>query len=215
MRLSDRNLSFKDLIKDGLSAKWKIYHLLLSIILTPYYRFVFLIKGIKWGKKWRLFGLPLIHKYKGSTIQIGDRFTSRGWFFSNPIGVINRTFLTTLNPNAKIIIGNNVGISGAVISASEEIVISDNTLIGANTRIFDNDFHSINYKNRGDAGEEIKAKKVFIGKNVLIGANCIIMKGISIGDNSIIGAGSIVSCDVSSDSIYAGNPARFIKKINI
>lgn len=213
MRLSDRNLSIKLLIKDGLSAKWKVFHLLLSILFTPYYRIVFFIKGVKWGKKWRLFGLPLIHKYKNSVIQIGDGFTSRGWFFSNPLGVSNRTFLSTLNTNAKIIIGNNVGISGAVISATEEIIISDNTLIGANSRIFDSDFHSLDYKNRGELEEDIKSNKIYIGKNVLIGANCIIIKGVKIGDNSIIGAGSIVNGDVDNDSIYAGNPARFIKKI--
>lgn len=214
MRLADRNLSFKLLVKDGLNAKWKIFHLALSIIFTPYYRLIFFFKDIKWGKKWRLFGLPLIHKYKGSKIEIGNGLTSRSWYFSNPLGNTSRTFLSTLNTNAKIIIGNNVGLSGAVICASEEIIISDNTLIGANTKIFDNDFHSITFQNRGEINEEIKAKKIFIGKNVLIGTNCLLLKGITIGDSSVVGAGSVVAGDVPENSIYSGNPARFIKKIS-
>ena len=51
-----------------------------------------------------------------------------------------------------------------------------------------------------------------IGDNVFIGANAIIMPGITIGNNIIIGAGSVVTKDVEDFSIVAGNPARFIRK---
>ena len=44
--------------------------------------------------------------------------------------------------------------------------------------------------------------------------NSIILKGAVIGENSIIGAGSVVTGEVLPNSIYAGNPAIFIKKIN-
>ena len=56
-------------------------------------------------------------------------------------------------------------------------------------------------------------KKIRIGNNVFIGANCIILYGVSIGDNVIVGAGSIVTKDLESNSVYAGVPARKIKSI--
>ena len=54
--------------------------------------------------------------------------------------------------------------------------------------------------------------KVKIGNNVFIGAHSIIAKSVNIGDNVIIGAGSVVTKDIPSNEIWAGVPARFIKK---
>ena len=54
---------------------------------------------------------------------------------------------------------------------------------------------------------------VTIGSNCWIGAGCILLPGISIGNNSIIGAGSVVSRSVPENEIWAGVPARFLRKI--
>ena len=45
--------------------------------------------------------------------------------------------------------------------------------------------------------------------------NTIIVKAVTIGDNAVIGAGSIITCDIPSGEIWAGNPAKFIKKVGI
>lgn len=50
-----------------------------------------------------------------------------------------------------------------------------------------------------------------IGNNVNVGANVIIIGGITIGDNVIIGAGSVVVKDIPSNSIVVGNPASVVK----
>ncbi|EOW9328033.1 CatB-related O-acetyltransferase [Vibrio cholerae] len=50
-----------------------------------------------------------------------------------------------------------------------------------------------------------------IGTDVWIGANSVVLAGVTIGDGAIIGAGSIVTKDVPTASIYAGNPAKFIR----
>lgn len=50
-----------------------------------------------------------------------------------------------------------------------------------------------------------------IGKNCFIGAYSIIMPGVRIGDECIVGSGSVVTTDVPSRSIVAGNPARVIR----
>lgn len=54
-------------------------------------------------------------------------------------------------------------------------------------------------------------KDTYIGKRCFIGANAIIMCGINIGDEVIVGAGAIVTKDVPSNCIVAGNPAKIIK----
>lgn len=57
--------------------------------------------------------------------------------------------------------------------------------------------------------------EVFIGRNVYMGANVIIVKPVVIGDGAVIGAGSIVNKNIPSNEIWAGVPARFIKKRSI
>lgn len=52
---------------------------------------------------------------------------------------------------------------------------------------------------------------VKIGKNCIIGGHSIIMPGITIGDESVIGIGSVVTKDVPSNTVVAGNPAKIIR----
>lgn len=55
--------------------------------------------------------------------------------------------------------------------------------------------------------------KVVIGNNVFIGMNTLIVNAVNIGDNAIIGAGSVVNRDIPANEIWAGNPAKLIRKI--
>jgi len=57
-------------------------------------------------------------------------------------------------------------------------------------------------------------KEVIIEENVWIGEKSIILKGTKIGKNSIIGAGSVVSGEVPDNVVFAGNPAKEIKKLD-
>ena len=52
----------------------------------------------------------------------------------------------------------------------------------------------------------------FIGRRCFIGVRVIILPGVHIGDNVVVGAGSIVTKDVPSGCIVAGNPARIIRQ---
>ena len=56
-------------------------------------------------------------------------------------------------------------------------------------------------------------KSTYVGNNVSIGSNATILGGIKIEDNAIIGAGSVVTKDIPSNTIFAGNPARLIRNI--
>ena len=55
-------------------------------------------------------------------------------------------------------------------------------------------------------------KRTRVGNDCWIGANAVILQGVTIGDGVVIGAGSIVTHDVPSNSIAFGNPAKVMKR---
>jgi acetyltransferase-like isoleucine patch superfamily enzyme len=70
--------------------------------------------------------------------------------------------------------------------------------------------HDFNPENRSGT----YAKPIHIKKNAWIGIAATILPGVTVGENSIVGAGSVVTKDVPDNSIVAGNPAKFIKRID-
>jgi len=63
------------------------------------------------------------------------------------------------------------------------------------------------------AGLPIVYRDTVIGDNCFIGIRTIILPGVMIGNNVIVGAGSVVTKDIPSGQVWAGNPAKFIKTI--
>lgn len=59
----------------------------------------------------------------------------------------------------------------------------------------------------------IKSKPILIKEGAFIGAHAIVLKGVTIGKYSVIGAGSVITKDIPDNEVWAGNPARFIKKL--
>lgn len=133
--------------------------------------------------------------------------------------------ISLLKENASASIGENstIGFDSNII-AVENITIGKNVMISWGCTIIDSDTHSIYinerikdfdilYNNlpRDWAGVEIAP--VIIKDNVWIGFNSIILKGVTVGEGAIIGAGSVVTKDVEPYTVVAGNPAKFIKKI--
>ncbi len=181
---------------------------------SNYFKLVMKLNKVKFGKNLNLYGVPVIFKKKGSQLNIGENCTIKSSFLSNLVGLSQRTIIVTRTEEAKIEIGNNVGISGATIYARKDITIGDNTLIGGNVKILDNDFHPIEVEARNlDIKEKIGTRKIKIGKDCFIGANSLILKGVEIGDGSVVGAGSVVTGKFPSNVVIAGNPARVIKEL--
>ncbi len=60
---------------------------------------------------------------------------------------------------------------------------------------------------------EYRVQKTVIGNNVFLGANAVVLAGVTIGDGAIIGAGSVVTKDVRANMVVAGNPAREISTV--
>lgn len=104
-------------------------------------------------------------------------------------------------------IGQRVAFGEQVsISVNASVVIGDDTLIAAGTRIITSTHDYTNHP----VWKERVDKPVKIGRNVWIGANAIILPGIKIGDHAVIGAGSVVTKHVPERMIVAGNPAKMI-----
>ena len=170
---------------------------------------------VKYGKNVVLKGTPVIFNKGGATLEIGDDCVIKSSFLSNLIGLYQRTIIVTRVSGAEIKIGKNVGISGATIYARKSIEIGDNTMIGGNAKILDNDFHPIEIEARlNDDKEKIGTRPVKIGKNCFIGCNALILKGTELGDGCVVGAGAVVSGKFEENSVIAGNPARVIKKLD-
>lgn len=131
------------------------------------------------------------------------------------IGFPNRCFLRVCG-SGQLKIGNNTGLNSASIFCDDHITIGDYVHVGGGTKIFDTNFHNMNFMERRNPKLNgiCKTSPVYIGNDVFIGAHCIICKGVNIGDRSIIAAGSVVVKDIPCDEIWGGNPAQFIKKIN-
>lgn len=178
--------------------------------------------GIQFGKHLRVFNKIYVKKDEGAEIKIGDYLTFTSGGGHNPINGNMRGYIR-IEKKAKLFIGNNCGLSSTVLWVKEKMNIGNNVLIGGGCIIMDNDCHSIDYKLRNSNvrndetqridSENTKSSPVIIEDNVLVGARCIILKGVTIGARSVIGAGSVVTQSIPCDSIAAGNPCKVIKKI--
>jgi acetyltransferase-like isoleucine patch superfamily enzyme len=88
----------------------------------------------------------------------------------------------------------------------EKVNIGKNCFIGHGV-IFIND----KFQNGKPSGRN-KIKSTIIGNNVSIGSNSSVLP-VSICGNVVIGAGSVVSKNINKPGVYAGNPARFVRKL--
>jgi len=59
-----------------------------------------------------------------------------------------------------------------------------------------------------------KVEKTLVKKGASIGSGSTILSKVTIGENAIVGAGSVVTKDVPANVIVAGNPARFLRKVD-
>lgn len=176
----------------------------------------FSLLGIRYGKRCIVHGHVRAILGNNAEVSIGDHFCFLSGRTLNPLAR-NLQGCICVNENAKLVIGNHVNVSSVVFRSHQSITIGNHVDIGANTVIMDSDAHSMNWFDRRDIRTDIANKKdrpVTIGDDVLIGMNCIILKGVSIGNRCVVGAGSVVTRSVPDDCIVAGNPAKVIKCMN-
>ena len=107
-------------------------------------------------------------------------------------------------------IGDNTYIGpGTTIYGHGNILIGANVLISPGVCILSSNHDikkGISMRNQPDL-----LKPTIIGDDVWIGANAVVLGGVTIEKGAVIGAGSVVTRDVAANAIVAGNPARFIR----
>lgn len=114
--------------------------------------------------------------------------------------------------SSKLAVGDDVDLAKDVlITTGGGVAIGDRTLVGYSTKILSSNHRVPEGHGRVfDAGHE--AAQIRIENDVWIGANCVILPGVSIGSGAIIGAGAVVTKDVPKFTIAAGVPARVIRR---
>lgn len=176
---------------------------------------IFKINGVKIPEGMKDSGIIYISN-KGN-VSIGKNFRFNSGVKFNPIG--GDTLLRlVVKIGAELKLGYNCQISNSTIYCTNSITIGDNVQIGGSCKIYDTDFHAIDFQNRFNAIREnkehfVKKGKIVIEDGVWIGGHCILLKGITIGKNSVIGAGSVVTKNIPPFEVWAGNPAKKIKNI--
>jgi acetyltransferase-like isoleucine patch superfamily enzyme len=189
-----------------LLTKWPLQ--LLNYIMN---RITFKRAKVIYGQFPKIYGTLILNN--NGYCKIGDNAVFRSSPHSNYVGLTKKCSLY-IDSGARLIIGNNAGLSGTTIYCANAITIGNNVNLGGNVSIWDTDFHPLDFEDRrAHIEERINTIPVMIGNDVFIGANAMVLKGVNIGDRSIIGAGSVVTKSIPADEIWAGNPARFIKKL--
>ncbi|KKP66006.1 MAG: hypothetical protein US66_C0009G0008 [Candidatus Moranbacteria bacterium GW2011_GWD2_37_9] len=160
-----------------------------------------------------LFGRMLSNRYKYKDNHFNDEAYIKFFVWQKILGInknipwpVHFTSYVTGAKNIKFgekcSPGSNVG---QYIQASSKIIMGDNVLMGPGSKIIsaNHDFE--------DFTKHISSKPIIIGSNVWIGADVVILPGVTIGDNVVIGAGSIVTKEIPSNVIAAGNPCKVLR----
>ena len=109
--------------------------------------------------------------------------------------IYTRIYKMDIHPTARVNFGAKLDLKGG-----KRIHIGEESYVAPGAVIFTHDYA------RGLLADTT------IGKRCFIGTNAIIMPGVTIGDEVVVGSGAVVTKDVPSHCIVAGNPARVIRK---
>ncbi|NLR94589.1 acyltransferase [Flammeovirga agarivorans] len=162
----------------------------------------------------RLFWNPFVHTIAfSSTIRWSVR---RDLFPFNAFKVGHNTIIesrvTLNNAVGDLEVGDNcvIGIGNTIIGPVEignDVILAQNIVISALNHNYENPEQPI-------VDQGVNTKKIQIKSEAWIGANVVIVPGVTIGKHSVIGAGSVVTKSVPDYHIAVGNPAKLVKRFN-
>ena len=116
-----------------------------------------------------------------------------------------------ITPGRNLTIGNYVNLAkDVIITTSGGVVIGDRTMVGYRSQILSSN-HEIPSIGKPFPISGNVHLPIIIARDVWIGAGSIITAGVSIGEGAVVAAGSVVTHDVSPNSIVGGVPAKVIR----
>jgi acetyltransferase-like isoleucine patch superfamily enzyme len=139
------------------------------------------------------------------------------------------TFLGTMfdvGPAGKVTLGRCALVHGARIICDSKITIGDYALISWNVVLMDTyrtplkaaarraELERVPTRSRRFADAAVPGRPVRIERNVWIGFDACILPGVTVGEGSVVGARSVVTSDVPPFTVFAGNPARLIRRLD-
>jgi acetyltransferase-like isoleucine patch superfamily enzyme len=165
-----------------------------------YFRILLLrLIGIKIGKKTSISKLYVTWPHQ---VSIGKNCVLENGIFFKYDGIYVK--------GPSIIIEDDVFIGyGCEFNINKGIIISNFSNIASGCKFIDHNHGTIEGQLIGP--QPSVKEKIVIGKDVWLGCNCIILKGVIIGDGSVVGAGSVVVKSIPPNEIWAGVPAKYIK----
>lgn len=112
-------------------------------------------------------------------------------------------------------LGRNAIIRNNVNLGSEPflIEIGDDSRIASGTTFVNHSGATVNLRKLGGYDDVRNFGRIKIGKNCAVGVNCVILADVEIGDNCILGANSVLSESMPSNTVFAGNPAKYVCEI--
>jgi maltose O-acetyltransferase len=121
--------------------------------------------------------------------------------------------ITSIEHPKQLTIGKGTFINANLqILSAGKVTIGEHCFIGPNCQLYTPNHHPYDKELRRQ-GWQYDAP-ITIGNDCWFGGSVIVLPGVTIGDNVVIGAGSVVTKDIESNVIVAGNPARVVKRVD-
>lgn len=168
---------------------------------------------------------------RGISIRLDNPVKNKKYLFVGNDSIVSGQYIFESN-EGYITIGDHSYVGGGTFISRSSITIGNNVTIAWGGTVYDHDSHSLDFmERRKDIDDElsdirngrnfiqnkdwsnVKSKPIVIKDDVWIGMNVIILKGVTIGEGAIVGAGSVVTKDVPSWTVVAGNPAKVVKHL--
>jgi acetyltransferase-like isoleucine patch superfamily enzyme len=157
-----------------------------------------LMAGVELGEGFVSSGWIVIRIHPSASVRIGRNFRVNSGYSVNVVGSAQRVCIF-VGRNARLDIGDDVGISNTVVVCMNQIEIGSGTLVGGGSTLIDSDLHVLPL---GTLETATKSRPIRIEHNVFLGAHAIVLKGVVIGAQTVVGAGSVVRRSLPSGSVF-------------
>lgn len=183
-----------------LKALYRVRHRYVYGVLCHLRQFYWSAQGMRIGQGTKLSRLTVRWPHK---VWLGERVSLEHDVYFNDPGPFSEGYSIRIGD------GTFIG-TGCEFNISTGLTIGPACLIAAGSRFVDH-----NHGMAADAvmkGQAETSAPIVLGADVWIGANTVVLKGVSIGDGAIVAAGSVVTRSVEPYSIMAGAPARRLRE---